>query len=91
MDNLISRGVRRHYRTSDCFCSVPEDPVLGFGPANQTVILEQLLDSKSLFLTAITTTPYTIVGWDSNEWPISTRDSIYGPWTYRRCIVQMGY
>jgi hypothetical protein len=33
-----------------------------FGPVNQTVLIsEQLLDAKSLFLTANTTTPYTIL------------------------------
>ncbi len=44
---------------------------LGFGPANQTVsISEQLLDSKSLFLTANTTTPYTIAWLDLTEGPL---------------------
>jgi hypothetical protein len=33
-----------------------------FGPLNQTVLIsEQLLDAKSLFLTANTTTPYTLL------------------------------
>ena len=44
---------------------------LSFGPANQTVsISEQLLDSKSLFLTANTTTPYTIAWLDLKDGPL---------------------
>jgi hypothetical protein len=36
--------------------------VTGLGPANETALIsEQLLDSKSLFLTANTTTPYTVL------------------------------
>jgi hypothetical protein len=43
----------------------------GFGPANQTVVIsEQLLDSKSLFLTANTTTPYTLLYLDTKEGPL---------------------
>src|SRR5215471_567030 len=42
----------------------------GLGPANQTVaISETLLDSKSLFLTANTTTPYTVVSLDLTTGP----------------------
>jgi hypothetical protein len=42
-----------------------------FGPANQTVVIsEQLLDSKSLFLTANTTTPYTLVYLDTKDGPL---------------------
>jgi hypothetical protein len=45
--------------------------VLGFGPANQTVLIsETLLDSKSLFLTANTTTPYTILWLDLSKGPV---------------------
>src|SRR5215831_654606 len=41
------------------------------GPANQTVaISETLLDSKSLFLTANTTTPYTVVWLDLTDGPL---------------------
>src|SRR5215468_1839240 len=43
----------------------------GLGPANQTVaISETLLDSKSLFLTANTTTPYTVVSLDLTNGPL---------------------
>ncbi len=43
----------------------------GFGPANQTVLIsEQLLDAKSLFLTANTTTPYTILYLDTKGGPL---------------------
>jgi hypothetical protein len=45
--------------------------ILSFGPANQTcVISEQLLDSKSLFLTANTTTPYSCVWLDLKDGPL---------------------
>jgi len=45
--------------------------VLGFGPANQTVLIsETLLDSKSLFLTANTTTPYTVLWLDLTKGPV---------------------
>jgi hypothetical protein len=39
-----------------------------FGPLNQTVLIsEQLLDAKSLFLTANTTTPYTLLYLSTEE------------------------
>jgi len=42
-----------------------------FGPANQTVLItEQLMDSRSLFLTANTTTPYTIICLDLKNGPL---------------------
>jgi hypothetical protein len=42
-----------------------------FGPVNQTVLIsEQLLDAKSLFLTANTTTPYSIVYLDTKGGPL---------------------
>src|SRR5277367_6935919 len=42
-----------------------------FGPANQTVLIsEQLLDSRSLFLTANTTTPYTVLYLDTKDGPL---------------------
>ncbi len=45
--------------------------VTGLGPANQTVLIsETLLDSKSLFLTANTTTPYTVLWLDTTEGPV---------------------
>jgi hypothetical protein len=45
--------------------------VTGFGPVNQTALVaEQLLDSKSLFLTANTTTPYTVLYLDTKNGPL---------------------
>jgi hypothetical protein len=42
-----------------------------FGSVNQTVLIsEQLLDSKSLFLTANTTTPYTVFYLDTKGGPL---------------------
>ena len=41
------------------------------GPANQTVMIsEQLMDSKSLFLTANTTTPYSVAWLDISAGPL---------------------
>jgi len=41
------------------------------GPVNQTVLVsEQLLDSKSLFLTANTTTPYTVLYLSTKDGPL---------------------
>jgi hypothetical protein len=43
----------------------------GIGSVNQTVLIsEQLLDAKSLFLTANTTTPYTILYLDTKDGPL---------------------
>jgi hypothetical protein len=45
--------------------------VTEFGPVNQTVLIsERLLDSKSLFLTANTTTPYTVLYLDTTDGPL---------------------
>ena len=45
--------------------------VLASGSANQTVLIsETLLDSKSLFLTANTTTPYTVLWLDLTKGPV---------------------
>jgi hypothetical protein len=45
--------------------------VTGFGSVNQTVpISEQLLDSKSLLLTANTTTPYSVLYLDTKDGPL---------------------
>jgi len=42
-----------------------------FGPVNQTVLIsEQLLDAKSLFLTANTTTPYTVLYLSTKDGPL---------------------
>jgi hypothetical protein len=43
----------------------------GIGPVNQTVLIsEQLLDAKSQFLTANTTTPYTVLYLDTKDGPL---------------------
>lgn len=45
--------------------------VTEFGPVNQTALMaEQLLDSKSLFLTANTTTAYTVLILDTKDGPL---------------------
>src|SRR5262245_25944588 len=45
--------------------------VTEFGPVNQTVLIaEQLLDSRSLFLTANTTTPYTVLYLNTKDGPL---------------------
>ena len=45
--------------------------VTGFGTVNQTVLIsEQLLNSKSLFLTANTTTPYSVLYLDTKDGPL---------------------
>lgn len=45
--------------------------VSGFGTVNQTVLIsEQLLNSKSLFLTANTTTPYSVLYLDTKDSPL---------------------
>ena len=42
-----------------------------FGPVNQTVLIsEQLLDARSLFLTANTTTPYTMLYLSTKDGPL---------------------
>ena len=45
--------------------------VTGLGPENQTALIaEQLLDSRSLFLTANTTTPYTVLYLNTKDGPL---------------------
>jgi len=45
--------------------------ITSFGPANQTVLIsEELLDSRSLFLTANTTTAYSLVWLDVKDGPL---------------------
>src|SRR5262245_33351803 len=52
--------------------------VTEFGPVNQTVLVaEQLLDSKSLFLTANTTTPYSVLS-GHEEWSVGLRNPSRG-------------
>ncbi|MGL3211848.1 DUF1254 domain-containing protein [Bradyrhizobium sp. BR 1433] len=53
-----------------------------FGPVNQTVLIaEQLLDSRSLFLTANTTTPYTVLFLSTKDGPlvIEVPPEVLGP------------
>ncbi|WP_234682207.1 DUF1254 domain-containing protein [Bradyrhizobium monzae] len=53
-----------------------------FGAVNQTVLIaEQLLDSKSLFLTANTTTPYTVLLLSTKDGPlvIEVPPEVLGP------------
>jgi hypothetical protein len=72
-DNLdFQRGVQAY------LTALPAVSIQGFlksyreiGPVNQTVLIsEQLLDSKSLFLTANTTTPYTVLYLDTKDGPL---------------------
>ena len=72
-DNLdFQRGVQA-YLTALPAVSIEgaRGGVTGFGSVNQTVLIsEQLLDSKSLFLTANTTTPYTVLYLDTKNRPL---------------------
>ena len=53
--------------------------VTGFGPVNQTALIaEQLLDSRSLFLTANTTTPYTVALFEHEGWSVGVGNSPSG-------------
>ena len=72
-DNLdFQRGVQAY------LTALPAVSIEGFrksyteiGPVNQTVLIsEQLLDSKSLFLTANTTTPYTVLYLNTKDGPL---------------------
>ena len=72
-DNLdFQRGLQAY------LTALPAVSIEGFragytaiGPVNQTVLIsEQLLDSKSLFLTANTTTPYTVLYLDMKDGPL---------------------
>ncbi len=72
-DNLDFQRGTQAYLTALPIVSVEaiRRAVLGFGPANHTVIMsEQLLDSKSLFLTANTTTCYSLVWLDLKDGPL---------------------
>ena len=72
-DNLdFQRGVQA-YLTALPAVSIEgaRKGITGFGPVNQTVLIsEQLLDSKSLFLTANTTTPYSVLYLDTKDGPL---------------------
>jgi hypothetical protein len=72
-DNLdFQRGVQAY------LAALPAVSIAAFrksyadiGPVNQTVLIsEQLLDAKSLFLTANTTTPYTVLYLDTTGGPL---------------------
>jgi|SRR5262249_49313807 len=77
-DNLdFQRGVQA-YLTALPAVSIQgaRTGVTGFGPTNQTALIaEQLLDSKSLFLTANTTTPYTVLYLDTKDGPLVLENS----------------
>ena len=72
-DNLdFQRGVQA-YLTALPAVSIEgaRKGVTGFGSVNQTVLIsEQLLNSKSLFLTANTTTPYSVLYLDTKDGPL---------------------
>jgi hypothetical protein len=52
------------------FCAAREG-LLGFGPANQTVLItESLMDARSLFLTANTETVYVVLWLDTKDGPL---------------------
>ena len=71
-DNLaFQRGVQA-YLTALPAVSIEgaRKGITGFGHVNQTVLIsEQLLDSKSLFLTANTTTPYSVLYLNTKDGP----------------------
>ena len=72
-DNLdFQRGVEAYLSALPAVSTeAARRAVTGLGPANQTVLIsESLLDSKSLFLTANTTTPYTVVWLDTTDGPV---------------------
>ena len=72
-DNLaFQRGVQA-YLTALPAVSIEgaRKGITGFGPVNQTVLIsEQLLDCKSLFLTANTTTPYNVLYLNTKDGPL---------------------
>jgi hypothetical protein len=72
-DNLdFQRGVQA-YLTALPAVSIEgaRKGITGLGPANQTVLIsEQLLNSKSLFLTANTTTPYSVLYLNTKDGPL---------------------
>ena len=72
-DNLDFQRGTQSYLNGIAMVSVEaaRRAVATFGPANQTALVtEQLLDSRSLFLTGNTTTPYTIVCLDLKNGPL---------------------
>jgi hypothetical protein len=72
-DNLDFQRGQQAYLTALPAVSVEafRKSYVDFGPVNQTVLLsEQLLDARSLFLTANTTTPYTVIYLDTKGGPL---------------------
>jgi hypothetical protein len=72
-DNLDFQRGQQAYLTALPAVSVEafRKSYVEFGPVNQTVLIsEQLLDAKSLFLTANTTTPYTVLYLDTKAGPL---------------------
>jgi hypothetical protein len=72
-DNLDFQRGQQAYLTALPAGSVEafRQSYVNFGPVNQTVLVsEQLLDARSLFLTANTTTPYTILYLDTKAGPL---------------------
>ena len=72
-DNLDFQRGQQAYLTALPAVSVEafRKSYVDFGPVNQTVLIsEQLLDARSLFLTANTTTPYTVIYLDTKGGPL---------------------
>jgi hypothetical protein len=72
-DNLDFQRGQQAYLTALPAVSVEafRKSYVDFGPVNQTVLIsEQLLDARSLFLTANTTTPYTVLYLDAKAGPL---------------------
>jgi len=72
-DNLdFQRGVQAYLSALPAVSTeAARRAVTGLGPANQCVLIsESLLDSKSLFLTANTTTAYSVVWLDTTNGPV---------------------
>jgi len=97
-DNLdFQRGVQA-YLTALPAVSIEggRKGISGFGPDNQTVLIaEQLLDSKSLFLTANTTTPYTVVYLNTKDGPLvlEVPPAVLGPLddAWFRWVIDVGF
>ncbi len=97
-DNLdFQRGVQAY------LAALPAVSVAGFlkgysafGPVNETVLIsEQLLDPRSLFLTANTTTPYTILYLSTKDGPIVVEvpPAVLGPMddAWFRWVTDIGF
>src|SRR5271167_3167154 len=97
-DNLdFQRGLQAY------LTALPAVSIEGFrksytaiGPVNQTVLIsEQLLDAKSLFLTANTTTPYTVLSLDTKDGPLVLEipPEVLGPLddAWFRWVIDVGF